>query len=225
MTKVWKVALAGAMLSGGAAAHAQMLPVVAPDPLAARLKARAVETAMGFSMRGPWQCRTGPASGDWAYRCTAAMADAARGGRIAGLEVMIYRRGYDFAHMAAEIKRSVAPFGSRWKLEYQPRIKLNGNGRAVNVTGQCYQGRGSRNTAAYCLTPLGKNVTLFTYVEAAEASSDRITTSPNGGHDSFDDMARSGRLASLGAITVAKALDAGARPQKPNISNWFFTTP
>ena len=224
MPAAGKLSVAVLALVAGSAADAQLLPAVAPDALAARLKAGGVETAMGFRMHGPMQCKSGSASADWAYRCTAAMADAARGGRIAGLEFMIYRKGYSFAKIAAEIKASVAPFGARWKLEYQPRITISGNGRSTSVKGQCYQGRGTRNTSAYCLTPLGQNITLFTFVEAAEASSNSITTSQNGGHDSFDDMAHSGALASLGAITVAKALDAvGRRPR--NIADDFFSTP
>lgn len=37
-----------------------------------------------------------------------------------------------------------------------------------------------------------------------QASSDRITTSTNGGPDSFDDMGWAASLASMGAIVVAK---------------------
>ena len=156
-------------------------------------------------MSRPVNCIPGSGRSDWAYHCVAALADSAREGKTAAIEIMIFNGGYDFAGRDAQVKASVARLGGRWSLDYQPEIGLNGEGRKISLKASCHQSRGQSNSPAYCLLSAAPNVLIFSQVAPKQASSDRITTSQTGGSDSFDDMARAGSLASLGAIAVAKA--------------------
>lgn len=201
--------LAATLSLAAQVAQAQVFPVVAPDAMAAQLMAAGVDSAQGFRMLGSVRCRTGGPRDDWAYRCTAAMADEGRGGRTAALEFMLFRASYDLQAMDTRIRAALAREGARWQLAYQPRITLKGGAQALSVSGTCHQGRGERNSPGFCLTPVGPNALLFTQVEPAESGSPRITQRQDGGPDSFDDMAHAGVLASLGAVTIAKALDRG----------------
>jgi hypothetical protein len=144
------------------------------------------------------------------------MVDNARGGKTAAVEIMIFKGGYDFAARDAQIKASVARSGGRWSLDYQPEISLSGEGRKISLKGSCHQSRGKPNSPAYCLVAVARNVLIFSEVAPGQASSDQITTSTNGGSDSFDDMARAANLASLGAVAVATAQKAQSDGKKRN---------
>jgi hypothetical protein len=184
-------------------AQAQQLPPSSPDVLARGLQTRGVDPTIGFQQNGPIRCKTGTSSDDWSYRCTAAMIDSKRGGRIAALEIMVYKH-YDFEVRDGAIKAAVAQMSARWKLESQIPFDFTGHGLKVAVRASCRQARGQQNSLAYCLTPLSSNVLIFTSVPPLDASSDHIGISTTGGRDSYEDMARSAELASLGAITVAE---------------------
>ena len=171
---------------------------------------------MGFRMSKPVNCIAGSGRSDWAYHCVATLADSERRGRTAAIEIMISNGSYDFAAKDAQIKASVARLGGRWSLDYQPEMSLNGEGRKISIKASCHQSRGQTNSPAYCLVSAAPNVLIFSQVAPRQASSDRITTSQNGGSDSFEDMARAGSLASLGAIAVAKAQHEQADVRKRN---------
>ncbi|MEO8753557.1 MAG: hypothetical protein ABI624_12850 [Casimicrobiaceae bacterium] len=208
------IAAAAALLVAGQGASAQQLASVVPNALAGRLRADGIEQAMGFRMSGPVNCISG--AGGSAYHCVATLADSARGGKTAALEIMIFNGGYDFAARDAQIKASVARLGGRWSLDFQPEITLDGEGRKISLKASCHQSRGQRNSPAYCLLSAASNVLIFSQVAPGQASSDRITTSQSGGSDSFDDMGRAGSLASLGAVAVAKAQAAPPDGRKRN---------
>jgi hypothetical protein len=199
------VATAAALLVTGQGASAQPLPSVVPDVLAERLRADGIDPAMGFRVSRPVNCIRASGGSDWAYHCVAALADSARRERTAAIEVMIFSGSYDFAAKDAQIKASVTRLGGRWSLDYKNEVSLNAEGRKISLIASCHQSRGQKNSPAYCLLPVARNVLIFTQVAPGEASSDRITTNTKGGSDSFDDMSRAGSLASLGAVAVAKA--------------------
>jgi hypothetical protein len=208
------ITLAAALFVASQSSSAQPLPPVAPKALAARLRADGIDQALGFRMSRPVNCIPGSGGSDWAYHCVATMADSGR--KTAAVEIMIFNGGYDFAARDAEVKASVARLGGRWSLDYQPEMSLNGEGRKISLKASCHQSRGKTNSPAYCLVAVAGNVLVFSQVAPNEASSDRITTSTNGGSDSFDDMARAGGLASLGATTVAAAQKAQSDGKKRN---------
>ncbi len=210
-----------ALLGGGRPASAQSLAPSRPDDLARALQAHGIEPAIDFRMSRPINCLNGGAQNDWLYHCVAALIDGARGGRTAALEVMIYKGGYNFASMDAQVKAAVGRMGGRWKLDYNPEMTVDGGGRRISLRASCHQSRGQPNSPAYCMTPVSSNVTIFSQVAPDQSSSDRVTTSTNGGPDSFDDMARAGQLASLGAIAVIKA-QQGAPPSERGFSDSIF---
>jgi hypothetical protein len=210
------IAIAAASLGAGQNSSAQTLPSIVPNALAARLRADGIDPAVGFRMSRPINCIPGSDGKDWAYHCVAAMVDNARGGKTAAVEIMIFKGGYDFAARDAQIKASVARSGGRWSLDYQPEISLSGEGRKISLKGSCHQSRGKPNSPAYCLVAVARNVLIFSEVAPGQASSDQITTSTNGGSDSFDDMARAANLASLGAVAVATAQKAQSDGKKRN---------
>jgi hypothetical protein len=184
-------------------AQAQQLPPSSPDALARALQTRGVSPTIGFQQNGPIRCRTGASTDDWYYRCTGAMIDSKRGGRIAALEFMICKH-CDFDARDRAIKASVAQLSAQWKIDSQVPFDFSGRGLRVAVRASCHQARGRQNSPAYCLTPLSSNVLIFTSVPPLDASSDHIGISTTGGRDSHEDMGRGAELASLGAITVAK---------------------
>ena len=57
-----------------------------------------------------------------------------------------------------------------------------------------------------CLLPVAANVIVIAQTRPRSASTSRFTTSPNGGSDSFDDVAHAAQLAVVGAIPVAELL-------------------
>jgi hypothetical protein len=201
---IMAVAIVGALfLICTPLAQPQQLPPSSPDVLARALQTRGVDTTIGFQQNGPVRCKTGTSADDWSYRCTAAMNDSKRGGRTAALEFMVYKH-YDFEVRDGAIKAAVAQMSARWKLESQIPFDFSGLGQKVAVRASCHQARGLQNSLAFCLTPLSSNVLIFTSVPPLDVSSDHIGISTTGGRDSYEDMARSAELASLGAITVAK---------------------
>jgi hypothetical protein len=210
------VATAAALLVAGQSVSAQLLPSVVPDALAGRLRADGIDPAIGFRMSRPVNCIPGAGGSDWAYHCVATLADSTRGERTVALEIMIFNGGYDFAARDAQIKASVVRLGGRWSLDTQPEVSLKGEGRKISLKASCHQSRGQTNSPAYCLLPVARNVLIFSQVPPGQGSSDRITTSENGGSDSFDDMGRAGSLASLGLVAVAKAQKAPPDGRKRN---------
>ncbi|MEO7323557.1 MAG: hypothetical protein ABIW82_01875 [Dokdonella sp.] len=171
----------------------------------AQLRANGIDPAMSFRSSQPINCMAGSADADVVYRCVAAMADSARSGKTAAVEILIFKDRYDFASRDAQIKAAVARLNGRWSLAYEPEVSVKGEGRTMSLNGSCHQSRGQTNSPAYCLLPVARNVLIFSQVAPAQARSDQITTSQNGEPDSFDDMAHAGTLATLGAIAVAKA--------------------
>jgi hypothetical protein len=198
-------AVALALLVTAQSSSAQPIPFIAPNLLEAQLRADGIDTAPGSGERQALNCIRGSARNDWAYHCVAALVDTARGGRSAAVEIMIFSDGYDFASRDAQIKALVTRLNGRWSLDYASEIVINGEGQKITLKGACHQSRGQENSPAYCLLPVARNVLIFSQAAPAEASSDVVTTSENGGSDSFDDMAHAGTLASLGAIAVVKA--------------------
>jgi hypothetical protein len=186
-------------------ASSQSLAPVAPDALVAYLMSHGIDPAMGFRAERPINCMRGAAGSDSAYRCVVALADAERGGKSAALEIMIFNGTHDFADRNARVKAAVARLEGRWSLDYEPDLSLKAEGRTISLKAACHQSRGRANSPAYCLLPVTRNVLVFSQVAPAQASTQAITTSTKGEPDSFDDMARAGTLASLGAVAVASA--------------------
>lgn len=202
-------------------AQAQQLPPSSPEALVRALQTRGVDSAIGFQQNGPIRCKTGTSADDWSYRCTGAMIDSKRGGRIAALEFMVYKH-YDFAARDGAIKAAVARMPARWKIDSPVPFDFSGRGLKVAVRASCHQARGQQNSLAYCLTPLSSNVLIFTSVPPLDASSDHIGVSITGGRDSSEDMKRSAELASLGAITVAKFGSSASSPPAREFSDDIF---
>ncbi len=202
-----------AVLGSGQAASAQPLASVSPSALAGRLPTQGIDPAMGFRMSRPVTCMPGSSGDNSAYHCVAAIADSARGGKTAAIEFLIFNGGYDFAARDAQVKASIIRMGGRWSLDHESEVKLHGKELALAVTAACHQSRGQVNSPAYCLLPVAANVLIFSQVPPAQASSDSVSTSENGG--SFDDMARAGNLASLGALAVVKALQGQSAGRAP----------
>lgn len=198
-------ATALALLITTSGAFAQTIPSVVPDALAAQLQASGIDAAAGFAKGRALNCMRGSAKTDWAYHCVATFTDSARAGRVAPLEIMIFNNGYDFASKDAQIKAAVMRLNGLWSLDHESAVNIKNAEHAISLTATCHQSRGKANSPAYCLLPVAQNVLVFSQVWPAEPSSERITTDPNGGSDSFDDMARAGFLASLGALAVVKA--------------------
>jgi hypothetical protein len=201
--KVPTVALA--LLLTAQSSSAQSIPFIAPDVLAAQLRADGIDAAPGSGKRQALNCIRSSGGNDWAYHCVATLVDTVRGGRPAAVEIMIFNDSYDFASRDAQIKALVTRSNGRWSLDYAPEIGIKGEGRTISLKGACHQSRGRANSPAYCLLPVASNVLIFSQAAPAEASSDEITTSQHGESDSFDDMAHAGTLASFGAVAVVKA--------------------
>ncbi len=202
-----KVALVSSALlvAAQSSSAAQTIPFIAPEALAAQLRADGLDTVPGSGKRQTLDCIRGSSKDDWAYHCVAALVDSMRGGRPAAVEIMIFNDTYDFVGRDAQIKALVVHLNGRWSLDYAPEVGINGDGRKISLKGACHQSRGRPNSPAYCLLPVARNVLIFSQAAPAEASSDEITTSENGESDSFDDMAHAGTLASFGAVAVVKA--------------------
>lgn len=202
------VRLAAFVLLAGAAATAawtQTIPTLAPDRLAARLRTATIEPGSGFRASRQTTCIPHRPGSDWAYHCVTPMADAARGGRTAALEIMIFDRGYSVAGEDAKLQAAVARMPGRWALSYQTHTTLSGKGREISLHGLCRQSRGAPNSPAFCLLPVTANVLVFTQVAPAQPRSDSVTTGSGAGGDSFADMDHAGHLATIGATMVAEA--------------------
>ena len=210
------IATASALFIAGQAADAQPLPSFVPNTLAGALRADGIDPAAGFRMSRPMNCIAGSRGNDWAYHCVATMVDSTRRNATVALEIMIFNADYDFAARDAQIKASVVRMGGRWSLDSQQGVSIKGEGRNLALDASCHQSRGQKNSPAYCLLPVARNVLVFSQVPPAQPSTDRITTNPKGGSDSFDDMGRAGTLASLGLVAVAKAAKAQQTGTKRN---------
>src|SRR5665213_170787 len=209
------IAIASTLLVAGQPSYAQPLPAFAPNALANALRTDGIDPAIGFRMSRPMNCIAGSSKNDWAYHCVATLTDTTHRNRTVALEIMIFNGGYDFAARDAQIKASVVRRGGRWSLDTQPDVSLKGETMKISLQASCHQSRGQTNSPAYTLLPVARNVLIFTQVPLAEASSDRVTTSPNGA-DSFDDIGHAGSLASMGLVAIAKFQKAQLQGKKRN---------
>lgn len=210
------------VLGFGYIASAGPMPPPEPNALARALQTRGIEPAAGFKIGRPMVCRVGGAGEDWSYHCMAAFTDSARAARTAALEIMIFKTGYDFAREDSRVKAAVARLNARWKLDEQIDVGLDDGGQRIPLKASCHQGRGQTNGLAYCLLPLSNNVLVFSQAPPKQAGSDQVTTSTNGGADSFEDMQHAAQLASLAAIAVAKAQQGGPPPSNGGLSDSIF---
>lgn len=176
-----------------------------PQALADKLAASGIDEAMGFTVTRPMACNKGGGSDDWAFHCTVGLADAARDGRLAALEVMIFDHDVDLDAKDARIKSAVTALSGRWSIDSVPDVTLTDNktGAKLALQTKCHQSRGQANSDAYCLLQASSQVLVFTEVTPAHTASDSITVGE--GSDSFEDTRHAADLATLGAIAVAQA--------------------
>jgi hypothetical protein len=210
------------MLGFGYVASAGPIAPSEADALARTLQTRGIQPAAGFKISRPMDCRVGGAGEDWSYHCVVALTDSARAGRTAALEIMIFKTGYDFAGEDSRVKAAVARLNVRWKLDEQVDVSLNDGAQRIPLKASCHQARGQTNGLAYCLLPLSSNVLVFSQAPPKQAGSDQVTTSTNGGADSFEDMQHAAQLASLAAIAVAKAKQGAPPPSNGGLSDSIF---
>jgi hypothetical protein len=181
-------------------------PITA-QALATALTASGVQVGAGLSVTRPMACGKGRDPADPSVHCTTVYADAARGGRAASLEIMVFDQGADFEARDGKIKAAIEAVRGRFAVEHSHQTTISNpkTGKTLTLHDRCYQSRGATNSDAFCVSEAGDHAVVLAEAAAAQASSNGVSTED--GSPSFEDIEHASDLASRGALAVTKLTD------------------
>lgn len=136
----------------------------------------------GFTLAQPLNCDDTPGSGDaWTKRCRAKAADAARGGKMATIEIQLFDQDANFTQFTAALTAQMHALNQTWLTEDQPNFSLKdrATGQVNKLPTDCQQALGNQDSLAVCEVLLTPRILMITTVAPQVPSTQSVSASPD----------------------------------------------